>query len=167
MLLAIDVHYKSNYAKAVGVFFNWEDDEPIKIISEKIEKVEAYVPGQFYKRELPCILALLKNVDLNTLEAIIVDGHVFIDDEKNHGLGGYLWKALDEKIPIIGVAKTAFHSVQKLSQPIFRGESKSPLYVSAIGFELDLALQKVQNMKGDFRIPSILKILDQETKTEF
>ena len=25
MILAIDVHYRENYAKAVGVLFEWED----------------------------------------------------------------------------------------------------------------------------------------------
>ena len=75
MLLAIDVDYRANKkAKVAGVLFNdFKDDTPVQIITKIVEGVKPYEPGQFYKRELPCILALLE--ELSELpECIIVDG---------------------------------------------------------------------------------------------
>lgn len=166
MLLAIDVHYKTTYAKAVGVLFDWGDESPQRIITDIVNDVAAYEPGQFYKRELPCILQLLKQVNLNTLEAIIVDGHVFVDNNKTFGLGGHLWRALDEKTPIIGVAKRAFHNTEQVSTPVYRGESNNPLYISSIGIPEEAVLEKIKLLHGDYRIPTILKILDQYTKED-
>lgn len=166
MLLAIDVHYKPTYAKTVGVLFEWEDENPQRIITDIMSDIEPYEPGQFYKRELPCILQLLKQADLTSLEAIIVDSHVYVDNNKTFGLGGHLWQALGEKIPVIGVAKKAFHNTEEVSIPIYRGQSQNPLYVSCIGMDEQEALNKVQLLHGAYRIPSILKVLDQHTKTD-
>lgn len=164
MILAIDVHYKESFAKAVGVLFDWEDESPIEIITTIVKEVAEYESGQFYKRELPCILELLKQVDLEKVDCIIVDGHVYIDNEKKLGLGGHLYHSLKEKIPVIGVAKKSFINTEKVSFPIFRGESKVPLYVSSIGLENDFVIKNIIGMKGKYRIPTILKILDTETK---
>ncbi|MFK7031005.1 endonuclease V [Flavobacterium oreochromis] len=166
MNLAIDVYYPTNQAKAVGVLFNWEDEKPTKIIIETIQDVQEYEPGQFYKRELPCILTLLKQVDLFQIDTIIVDGHVYVNNDKSFGLGGHLFQSLEEKIPVIGVAKKSFIHTDKVSFPIFRGESKNPLYISSIGINVEYAIEKVQNMRGNYRIPSIFKELDQITKSE-
>ncbi|MFP5041813.1 endonuclease V [Parasediminibacterium sp. JCM 36343] len=164
MLLALDIYYRDDTAKAVGVLFNWEDEQPASIIVEWIENVEPYVSGKFYKRELPCIMKIMENVELSQLEAIIIDGYVFIDNDKNYGLGGHLWEALGKTIPIIGVAKTSFFSNKGTVLPITRGESKNPLFVSAIGMDVSEAANLVRNMKGSFRIPTVLKELDRVTK---
>lgn len=166
MLLAIDAHYKENYSKSVGVLFNWADKAPYRIITDTITNVAPYEPGQFYKRELPCILQLIKQIDLSVIEAIIVDGYVFVDNNKTFGLGGHLWQTLDEKIPIIGIAKRKFHDTEQVSTPVFRGESQNPLYVSSIGTPIETVLDNVQLLHGDYRIPTILKILDQHTKED-
>lgn len=164
MLLAVDVHYKETYAKAVGVLFNGEDEIPKEIETTIINEVAEYQSGQFYKRELPCILQLLKKIDTSNLEAIIVDGHVYVNNDKTLGLGGHLYHGLNKKIPIIGVAKKSFVNTDKVSFPIYRGESKVPLYISAIGYDVENAIQNIINMKGNYRIPTILQILDTETK---
>ena len=166
MLLALDVHYKADYAKTVGLLFDWEDAEPKSTVITQTTEVEEYIPGQFYKRELPCLLQAIDQVDLANLEAIIVDGHVYIDNKGGHGLGGYLWEALDQKIPIIGVAKRAFHANEKMTIPVLRGGSKNALYVSAVGTDLSTAANQIKKMHGDFRMPAILQILDTETKKD-
>lgn len=166
MVLAIDVHYKETYAKVVGALFHWEDESLREIISVKIPEVEEYIPGQFYKRELPCILKLLQEINLNKIDVIIVDGHIFVSNEKKIGLGGYLYHSLNEKIPIIGVAKKHFHDTNKVSFPVFRGSSKNPLYISSIGINIDASIKKIQNMDGKYRIPTILKELDRLTKED-
>lgn len=56
MILAIDVHYRDTFAKAVGVLFNWDDEHPQKIITTIVDNVDEYIPGEFYKRELPSVL---------------------------------------------------------------------------------------------------------------
>ncbi|NAS30948.1 endonuclease V [Flavobacteriaceae bacterium R38] len=166
MILTIDVHYKEKYAKAVGVLFSFQNISKKEVIVEKINDVKEYVPGQFYKRELPCLLQIIERIDLEKIEVIIVDGHIYIDNDKNFGLGGHLWSALKEKIPIIGVAKRSFFNNHKTVIPVLRGKSKNPLYISSVGIDVEDASELIKNMEGDYRIPDILKELDQITKSE-
>ena len=65
------------------------------------------------------------------------------------------------------VAKSLFKGSCRLVREICRGESKRPLFVSAVGTDLDEAARLVKGMSGEFRMPSLLKILDDETKTDF
>lgn len=67
----------------------------------------------------------------------------------------------------MGVAKSPFKGSCKLVRKICRGGSKRPLFVSAIGIDVDEAARLVKGMSGEFRMPGLLKILDDETKTEF
>ena len=164
MILAIDVYYKQECAKAVGVLFNWDDEQPREIIIRDSCDVVDYVPGEFYKRELPSLLKIIENIDLNKLEAILIDGYVYIDNNRTFGLGGILWEKIDKSVPIIGVAKTSFFKNKETVAEIFRGESKKPLYISALDYPLDIAVKNIENMKGNFRMPTILKELDKITK---
>ncbi len=75
--IALDTYYYSDTeAKTVGVIFNnWEDTEPSQILETWTYDFGPYIPGEFYKRELPCMLDLLKKVpDLKDYDAIIIDG---------------------------------------------------------------------------------------------
>jgi len=164
MHLAIDVYYYESKAKAVGVLFNWCASDPNEVITTWCHDIANYQSGQFYKRELPCILALLEKINTKRIETILVDGHVYVNNDGALGLGGYLFEALGGKIPVIGVAKRAFHQTEEKVVPVLRGKSQNPLYVSAIGYDVQLAAQHIKQMQGDFRFPTILKILDQETR---
>ncbi len=166
MVLALDVHYRKVLTKAVGVLFDWKDTDPQEIICEYIEGVEDYIPGQFYKRELPCLMKIIEPLDISTLDVIIVDGHIYVDNNGNYGFGGKLYEALENKIPIIGVAKTPFYNNKETVTEIRRGKSDNPLYVSAIGIDLFTASENILDMAGDFRIPNILKTLDHITKND-
>ncbi|WP_027383840.1 endonuclease V [Epilithonimonas caeni] len=166
MLLALDVHYREEEAKAVGVLFHWKDPDPQNILIEYISEVDAYIPGLFYKRELPCLIKIIEKLDISELEGIIVDGYIYVDNDHNYGLGGKLYEILENKIPIIGVAKTPFYNNKETVAEIKRGESNNPLYISAIGIDLSTAAQKIRDMYGTFRIPNILKTLDQITKSD-
>ncbi len=166
MILAIDIHYKATYAKNVGVLFDWPNNAPQRTIINQRTDVAEYVSGEFYKRELPCVLDVIAEVDLDSIEAIIVDGHVYIDNDYNHGLGGYVYEAIQQKVPIIGVAKRAFHKNEKTNIPVLRGESANPLYVSAIGISVDVAAKRIKEMHGEYRMPTLLQILDTETKED-
>lgn len=167
MILALDVHYKeNNSAKSVGVLFDWDDDKPQQTLIEYVQDIDEYVPGEFYKRELPCLMKIIETIDLKTLEAIIVDGYIYVDNSGKFGLGGILWQTLNQQIPVIGLAKTSFHGNKETVKEILRGESKNPLFVSSIDFDLNTASERIKNMKGDYRIPNLLKELDVITKTE-
>ena len=89
MILAFDTHYFDDKAKTVAVQFeHWTDAEPIQVFSETLTDIEPYESGLFYKRELPCILSLLKQVALETITTIVIDGFVVLDDHGALGLGG-------------------------------------------------------------------------------
>jgi deoxyribonuclease V len=164
MVLSLDVHYRNDKAKIVGVLFEWDDISSKKIIIECIDKVEEYSPGEFYKRELPCLLKIIEKVDLTKIEAIIIDGYVFVDNNWKYGLGGILWGKLDKKVPIIGVAKTSFFKNKETVKELIRGNSKKPLYVSTIDYPIDKAIDNLKKMSGEFRMPTILKQMDTITK---
>lgn len=165
MKLIIDVSYENNTAKVVGGFFeNWNDEKLIKISTKKVNNVTEYISGEFYKRELPCILEFLNDYSLKEIELIIIDGFVFLNDDDKKGLGAYLFESLDKSIPIIGVAKTSFHNNNKNVIDIFRGNSKKPLYITSIGIELLKASDLIKNMLGNNRMPNIIKQIDTETK---
>lgn len=165
MILAFDSYYYENKAKTVCLAFeNFEDKKPLKIIEDYQENVTEYEPGNFYKRELPCILSLLEKHHFENIETIIIDGFVFLDDNQKLGLGGHLYKSLDEKIPIIGVAKTNFSGINLMKKEIYRGESNNPLFITAIGIDLNTASENILKMHGNFRFPTLLKQLDSLTK---
>jgi len=165
MIFAFDTYYYGNKAKTVALAFNsWHSSQALEVYSEILEDVDEYIPGEFYKRELPCILSLLKQIEPALIDLIIVDSFVFLDDQEALGLGGHLYNALSGSIPVIGVAKTNFATIDQKKAQVFRGESKLPLYVTAIGIDLSSAAENIRNMHGTFRMPTLLKRLDDFTK---
>lgn len=164
MIAALDVHYTHAGAKTVAILFNRDDSQPVEVISDVLPAVEEYIPGQFYKRELPCLLQVLNRIDLSKLELIIVDGYVYTDNNHSPGLGARLWEAINRSVPVAGVAKTRYAGNSLLCTEVYRGTSKNPLFVSAIGVEREDVAAIIKTMHGDNRIPSLLKTLDQYTK---
>lgn len=162
MILAFDTFYSNNNtAKTACVQFkSWQDAEPVQTYQEILTDVEDYTPGEFYKRELPCILSLLKQIDITNCEAIIIDGFVTLDDTGKYGLGAYLYHELKDTIPVIGVAKNDFKSLNSSKLKIVRGKSAKPLYVTAKGIDIKTAATCITNMHGNFRIPTLLKLVD-------
>lgn len=167
MILAFDTYYYPDRARTVC--FNieaWTDPEPTDIIVDDLSPVAEYEPGNFYKRELPCILAALRKVGTLTPEAIIIDGFVTLDDDGKPGLGRHLFNALGGNTPIIGVAKTNFAGNVAQVRQVLRGSSKNPLYITAVGIELDHAARLIAGMAGPHRIPTVLKKLDSHTRLQ-
>lgn len=164
MLLVTDVYYHSDFsATAAGVIFEkWGDAKPHLEITTHVDKVDEYEPGSFYKRELPCLLALLKDVQLAGIspQVIIVDGFVTLGADQKPGLGEHLYNALGAIIPVVGVAKTGFHGTPTHCE-VQRGESLKPLFVSAAGMSLDDAKSAVLSMHGKHRLPTLLTRVDQ------
>ncbi len=162
MKIVIDVGYDENKANAASLSFeNWDDSSPTDSKKILLENIADYEPGKFYLRELPCILESLNQYDLDQVDTIIIDGFVWLNSEKKPGLGAYLFEKLDKKIPIIGVAKRKFHGENIFMKTIERGESKNPLFITAEGIEVNEAAELIKNMHGDFRIPTLLRVVDQ------
>lgn len=162
MILAFDTYYYENKAKTVCLNFeDWNNEDKFEIYTETLFEIEEYVSGEFYKRELPCILSLLSKIDLKKVDLIIIDGFVFLDDENKFGLGAYLYDELNKEIPIIGVAKRDFATIEKNRIKLYRGKSETPLFITSIGIELDVASKKIGEMNGEFRIPTLLKEVDK------
>ena len=126
-----------------------------------------YESGSFYKRELSCIVSFLQDLDVRDISLIVIDGFVYLDGNGRYGLGGHLYERLERRVQIVGVAKSPFKGSCKFVREICRGESKRPLFVSAVGMDVNEAAQLVKGMSGEFRLPSLLKILDDETKSDF
>jgi deoxyinosine 3'endonuclease (endonuclease V) len=99
------------------------------------------------------------------VSAIVVDGFVVLDDAGKPGLGGRLYEYLDQKIPVIGVAKTNFAQNIVTKRAVVRGQSSKPLFVTALGMDIGTAADHVKNMHGDYRMPTLLTALDRLTKS--
>lgn len=158
MIAALDVRYddaaSTGFAGAV-VFEHWEDAVAVADYTDTFNGIEPYVPGKFFKRELPCLLAVLKKAR-EPVGLIIVDGFVSLGDKP--GLGMHLWEALGRKVPVVGVAKASFRHATPL------GSSKRPLFVSAVGIDPLVAAESIRTMHGSNRIPTLLKRVDQLTR---
>lgn len=167
MILAIDVHYKPSGAKSVGLTFqDWQSEAPQQVLTSNISEVKPYVPGAFYQRELPCLMSIIEQTNLDDIATIVIDGYVTLSNENKPGLGAYLHQALEHKVKIIGVAKTNFYDHPDHTQSVFRGESQKPLFVTSAGIAPEIAALCIKIMAGPHRIPKMLSLVDQYTKMD-
>jgi deoxyribonuclease V len=160
MILAVDVQYTKNEAIAAGVLFeHWQDERAQKEYLSRIEGVAGYEPGKFFKRELPPILKLIEEHHLQP-DCILVDGFVFLDGFAGAGLGKHLYDALGGKVAVIGVAKKQYKDLDA-GYEVRRGRSRRPLYVTAVGIEVEEAKGHILSMHGSNRLPTLIKRADQ------
>jgi deoxyribonuclease V len=157
-IAAFDVHYlEDGRASAAAILiYDYGDREPIGEYHRMHPFTAAYVPGGFYRRELPAILALMPWIDV-PLDTLIVDGYVMLG--LRPGLGQHLFEALECKIPVIGVAKSRFKGVT--AREVCRGGSRKPLYVTSAGIDIDAASDNIRRMHGAHRIPTLLQRTDR------
>jgi deoxyribonuclease V len=166
MNLITDVHYHQSGAQSAGILFQWGDEKPIQEFVVPIHKVNEYEPGKFYKRELPCLMSLLEHVPKEEIKCIIIDGFVFLDDAFKPGLGKYLYDAINQITPVIGIAKSGYYGNTKNVREVTRGISQNPLFVSCVGIDLDQAFVLVRDMKGPNRLPTMVTLVDQLSRKQ-
>jgi deoxyribonuclease V len=161
MMACVDVDYREGEGAAACVLFTaWADEHPAAEHVERVRGVAEYVPGQFYRRELPCLLAVLAGVG-GPVGLVVVDGYVWLEDEAHPGLGARLYEALGGRTPVVGVAKTRYAGAGR-AVAVRRGESATrPLWVTAAGMEVEAAAGCVAAMHGPYRIPTLLRRVDQ------
>ena len=159
MIACVDVDYREVGAVAACVCFQaWGDDTRASESAIEIRDVAPYQSGQFYRRELPCILAVLKFLS-ELPQVIVIDGYVWLGAQRP-GLGAHLHEALGRQVAVIGVAKTKFVRAEPV-ELVLRGRSRSSLYVTAAGMDLAEAASHIRAMHGPYRIPTLLKRADQ------
>jgi len=162
MILAIDVCYHDHGATVAGLAFSdWSDTAASASATylSHVHDVAPYQSGQFYQRELPCILQLLHEHQLRP-QLIILDGYVDLDAHGRAGLGRHLYNALAQQIPVIGVAKKPFVDGDA-DWAIYRGDSERALYVTCAGVPLAQAKHDIVQMAGKHRLPILLKAVDR------
>jgi deoxyribonuclease V len=165
-LACVDVHYDDTVAiSGCLLFTDWGAAYPTARLLATTPLAAPYRPGELYLRELPPLLAVLARATM-PLAAIVVDGYVWLG-AAHPGLGARLYDALDQRIPIIGVAKTAWaaepapggHPHRIVS--VTRGQSARPLFVTAAGVDVADAAAQVARMHGPHRLPTLLKAVDR------
>src|SRR2546423_14030334 len=121
MIAALDVQYDENNSRAVAaavVFPNWDDATPTAEYIAIVDHIHPNTPGEFFRRELPCLLAVLNRI-AEPVTTIVIDGYVQLPAKP--GLGQHLFDNLSGRVPVIGVAKTRFHDAA--ATEVFRGSS--------------------------------------------
>ena len=159
----LDVHYEGGTAHAACVVApSWEAEAPGSCYVSHIGAVQAYQPGSFYRRELPCLVSVLSLLP-SLPEVLVVDGYAWLPPLAQPGLGARLYEALGRKTPVVGIAKTAFAEVHRCAAvvPVLRGASRKPLFVTAAGMDPRVAAGCVRRMAGRHRIPALLQITDR------
>ncbi|WP_205854764.1 endonuclease V [Piscinibacter defluvii] len=158
----LDVCYSDQGAQSACVLADsWVSSAPSSAHVQTIDEVAPYEPGSFYKRELPCLLAVIHSLP-EPPTYIVVDGYVWLPPAGLPGLGAHLYEALSGTIPVIGIAKRSFAGAQacRLVAPVLRGKSARPLFVTAVGINLPQAEIHVRELAGAHRIPLLAQAAD-------
>ena len=157
MYAAADVQYlDSGEARAALVGASSRSFSPIVIErTVLVPSAAPYQPGAFYRRELPCLRAVLDGV--SGVELLIIDGYVDLDPDGRPGLGAHAHAEFG--VPVIGVAKTAFATATH-AIAIVRGTAVRPLFVTAAGLPAAEAADLVRAMSGSYRLPDALRRVD-------
>lgn len=159
MILCIDADHRASTTVTAGVGIRgWADDRPVFTHVERSDAPpEAYVPGEFYRRELPGTLAVIRAARFAGVLLVVIDGYVWLGGDRP-GLGARLHDEI--RIPVVGVAKTSFKDNDR-AVPVLRGDSEKPLFVTAVGMDVAEAAAHVARMHGEYRLPTILKTVDR------
>lgn len=158
MYAAVDVHYLGETG-ARAALVTAADREFGAVLWSKTAMTPAapaYRPGEFWRRELPPVRAACEGVA--GLAMIVIDGYVDLSPTGRPGLGAHVHTELG--LPVIGVAKTFFRGAVHAAR-VRRGSSARPLYVTAVGVEVEDAASLVERMAGPYRIPDALRLADR------
>jgi deoxyribonuclease V len=159
-LAIVDVHYAAHGAGAACVVArDWADEVPEESRYLSTPEIAPYVPGQFYLRELPPIINVLKAL-ARDVRVIVVDGYVVLDEHGSPGLGAHLYQHFDGRYAVVGVAKTSYRR-STFAVPVIRGSSRRPLFVTSMGMSQELAARSVARMHGEHRIPTLMGLADR------
>jgi deoxyribonuclease V len=164
----VDVSYDGPSARAACVLAqSWEAEAPLETHVRDISHVEPYEPGKFHRRELPCLLSVLRLLQVRP-DVVVIDGYVWLSSPERPGLGARLHEALGSGAAVVGIAKTAFAgaAASAVVAKVCRGGSVNPVYVTAAGIDLAIAAERVRRMAGKHRIPDLARMADRLARTK-
>jgi deoxyribonuclease V len=154
---AVDVHYLST-GGAPAAAVPAADAALAHVLAARtavLPRALPYRPGQFHRRELPPLRAVLD--DLSGLGLLVADGYTDLDPGGRPGLGAHAHAEFG--IPVIGVAKSRFRTATH-AVPVARGSPVRPLFVTAAGMPRAGAADLVRRMTGRYRLPDALRRAD-------
>lgn len=156
--VCVDVDYRDACVVAAAVGFSaWTDAAAAyEIARVTAGAAPAYEPGSFYKRELPYLLDVIAACPVPP-STIVIDGFVDLGADQP-GLGAHLHAALG--IAVVGVAKRPWRG-GSAGVLVLRGTSAVPLFVTAVGIDVDEAARYVAAMHGEHRTPTLLRRVDR------
>lgn len=175
MILITDVFYNENENAAHIGAITIEDWTSTTIAKQwEIDKKGIdceYIPGQFYKREMPCLIELWNTIsdeDKKNIDTIIVDGFYDIWDGRP-GLGHHFHDWLIDNgydVEVVGIAKNPCRETNEFTLPVYRTEAsktskwRNALWVNGSNMEHNYQ-EKVLKMDGKYRIPTMIKHVDK------
>lgn len=164
MIACFDVYYHAQGATAAGLTIaDWKATKTESEFVLEIDNVGDYQAGEFYKRELAPLLDVIKQIK-TPIRYYVIDAYCHLSPDKAPGLGAYLHKELPEDAIVIGVAKNGFRRT-KHAVELARSGSSRRLYVTSIGCSYQKAANLIESMHGEFRMPTILKKVDQLSRS--
>ena len=132
------------------------------VLTAIVTEVGDYIPGQFYKRELKSVEAIINQMKKEEIDLIVVDGYADSGTEE-HALGTFVFE--EYNIPVIGIGKTRYGRCVLENLEVYRGKkAKSPLYVTSKGMDNEKAKKLVRQMAGDNRLPYFVKLADTKAR---
>ena len=148
MIVALDVQYTATHAHGAAVMFaHWRSLEALGHYTVSESPVAEYQPGQFYLRELPPLLSLIRQIE-PPFGTCIIDGYCHLSPERSPGLGAHLHAALARpELIVVGVAKRRYREAQHAVE-VLRAGSRQPLFVTAIGTDSATAASWIEAMAG-------------------
>ena len=160
MIACLDVHYDHDVANAAAIVFaDWTSPSSPAQYTATVSVPAEYEPGRFYLRELPPLLRVIEKIREH-IDTYVIDGYCHLSSDMAPGLGAHLKESVAPAATIIGVAKNRYRESGHALE-LLRGESKRPLFITAIGMDCAMAARHVASMAGDSRIPTLLHAVDR------
>jgi deoxyribonuclease V len=160
MFAATDVQYLDEGGARAALVLAPDEAFSTVTVEERVlvPDVAPYEPGEFYRRELPCLRAVLAR-SLSNVKLLVIDGYVDLDPSGRPGLGAHAYQEFG--VPVIGVAKTRFDTATHAAEVRRGQDAVRPLYVTAAGLPVADAAALVEGMSGKHRLPDALRRVDQ------
>lgn len=164
MIAALDVYYSSSTATAAAILFeDWRAGEYVAKYKTVEPCLAEYEPGKFFLRELAPLLEVIRQIQ-EDVDTYVIDGYCHLSADLAPGLGAHLHHALHETASVVGVAKNRYQNSNHAIE-LCRASSKRPLFITAVGVDYATAANHVASMRGDFRTPTLLKAVDQLSRS--
>lgn len=165
MIAVLDVACRDQVAVVGMVLFrDWDSAIPSYTGRFLCTTPAAYIPGAFYRRDLPCLIKALASTK-HDYTHVLIDGYVHLRDQARKGSGRHLYEHLADSATVIGVAKNPLVVAEDYIQ-VCRGRSRKPLFISAVGMDTVAAAECIVRMAGGSRILTMIKLADRLSRQE-